>query len=296
MSSEDISKLNIQESNSEDDLPPELWIKIFDNLDLRDLATLSMTSKRFRELSLETMRHGTGWEWRVTPEQVLKCPESYATWFARVPSLGLKIEDILWWSVDDALSVEDIETATRMIKAGQLPEYFIRRKANSVKIALMTSEYGSYFNSTTNVTTAASMAKMGIITNVERMDLEDNIDISSIPSDNMAALCSVVTDWVGIEGVTGNVQTILANVKCKELGIADMNLDHDDTECLLEAMRNNVEDVELYYDVSLDIDVLTQYDGLGKCGKLWCWWDETLSNWASAVGWKYNGHNNFQRK
>ena len=292
MSSEDLNKLNLQDSNSDEDLPPELWIKIFDNLDLRDLVTLSMTSTIFRALSLQTLQLGTGWEWTVSPKEVRKCPESYAIWFARVPSLGLKIEDLLWRD-GVALSEEDIETATRMIQAGQLPEYFIRREANSIKIALEVSEYGSYFNDTTTVTTAASMAKMGIITSVENIDMWNNIDISSIPSDNMAALCSVVTDSVDIEGVTGNVQTILANIKCRMLGISDMNLDHDDTECLLETMRNNVEEVELY--VSLDIDVLTQYDGLGKCSKVWCW-DETLSNWASKVGWKKNGRNVFQRK
>ena len=242
---------------------------IFNNLDLRDLATLSITSRRFRALSLDILRIGTGLEWSVTPKEVLKCPESYATWFARVPSLGLNIEDILWWSAD-ALSEEDIETATRMIQAGQLPEDFITHKADNIKRWLGISEYGSYYtwNLLPTLTTAASMAKMGIITSVENIDILDNIDISSIPSDNMAALTSVVTDYVSIDKVTGNIQTILANIKCRELRITDMTLNQDDTECLLETMRNNVEEVEM--EGSLDIDVLIQYDGLGKCSKVGC--------------------------
>ena len=66
-------------------VPDEVWAMIFNNLDLRDLASVSMTSKRFRNLSLDTMRLGSGWEWTVTTEEVLRCPESYATLFARVP-------------------------------------------------------------------------------------------------------------------------------------------------------------------------------------------------------------------
>lgn len=71
MSSEDLSKLNLQDSKSDKDLPPELWVMIFDNLELRDLATLSMTSTRFRELSLYIVQEGNGWKWNVTSEKVL---------------------------------------------------------------------------------------------------------------------------------------------------------------------------------------------------------------------------------
>merc|ERR1712012_806841 len=103
----------------------------------------------------------------------------------------------------------------------------------------------------------------------------------------MAALTSVVTDYVSIIKVTGNIQTILANIKCRELRIWDMTLNQDDTECLLETMRNNVEEVEIAdFEMagSLDIDVLIQYDGLGKCSKVWCArYLDTLSNWASKV-------------
>jgi len=48
---------------------------------------------------------------------------------------------------------------------------------------------------------------------------------------------------------------------------------------------------------SLDIDVLIQYDGLGKCSKVWCArYLDTLSNWASKVGWKKVGKYVFSRQ
>lgn len=274
-------------------VPDEVWRLIFENLDLRDLATITKTSRLFKSISVVAMKFGSGWKWTVTPEEVLKCPESYATWFARVPSLCLRIEDILWSSDEDALSVEDIKTAERMIQDGQLLENFIAQKADLVKRALE-----SYPDpKLPTVTTAASLAKMGYITSVRELSMF-NIDISSIPSDNLAALCPAVTDCVWIGNVIGHTQTILANVKCRVLVLENITLDHEDTECLVETMRNSVEEVWLWPPGWMDINVFTQYDGLGKCCKVLDWGEsylETLTNWSKKLGWKFNHGGIFSR-
>ena len=144
------------------------------------------------------------------------------------------------------------------------------------------------------------MAKMGILTSLEKMWLQD-IDISSIPSDNMAALSSVVTDCVCIDNVTGNIQTILANVKCRELVIRDVNLDHDETECLLEAMRNNMEEVWLYMNVSLDINALMSWANVGWCGAStmvlanvarWSAWSGDIMTFSPTGQGRWNGDGN----
>ena len=132
------------------------------------------------------------------------------------------------------------------------------------------------------------MAKLGLITSVKKMWLR-GIDIRSIPADNISALASVVTDFVGIVRVTGDIIPVLSSVKSRRLWIQSMTLDADVTKALVTAMQTRVEQVWLYRDVRLDPSVLTQYDGHGKCRKVECWsreYQDTLHNWAGKVGWK----------
>ena len=135
---------------------------------------------------------------------------------------------------------------------------------------------------------------MGLLTSVESMKLF-NIDISSIPEENMSALCSVVTDYVRIYNVTGDVIPVLNSLQqCRELRIGGMTLDTDATRAMVTAMTHGVERVALGEWVSLEISVLTQYDGNGKCSKVECqgrsyekYWDN-IRQWANTVGWNAN--------
>ena len=269
-------------------MPDEMWREIFKHLGLRDLVAVSGTSNRLRALSLETVEKRTDWDnWHVTSKEALRCPESYAIWFSRVPSLNLKIDDILWSSDEDALTVKDIETAQRMVQEGQLTEDFITRKVDSVKNEL--SYELSYMGPELAIlTTGASMAREGLITSLEMLRLLD-IDITPIPADDLAALCSVVTDYVWIGNVTGDVSPVLNSLQGRAVMMFSMTLDDDATKALVNAMTQGVEMVYLRHCVSLDISIITQqYDGKGKCSRVYCWeegdWDN-ISLWAKSVGW-----------
>lgn len=275
-------------------LPDLVLYNIFDELDLRSLVWLSGTSHRLRDFSLDAVKRRTVWkvteDGKVAPtsEEVLKCPKSYAIWIARMPKLGIKIEDILW-SSDAALTVEDIETAADMIEAGQLPTDFINRKADSLKKAL------SLFDpQLSTVTSAAAMAKMGILDSVRILWLED-LDLSSVPSENLSALCSIVTGQVCIVNVTGDLITVLNSVECRQLRICAMALDVDATRALVTAMANRVEEVKLMPDVRLDTGIFTQYGGEGKCWRVEIQGNtnsyvDTFHEWSKGVKWIYAKH------
>ena len=271
-------------------LPDELLCNIFKSLGLKDLAALSRTCHRLREVSLDTVKGKTAWN--VTPQEVLRCPETYAIWFDRMPNTGLKIEDVLWssWRNSDvALTVENIKTAQRMIQAGQLHSDFIMWKASPVWASL-SSFIGNAQLST--VKTAVALLKAGIFSSLKEMTLRD-IDVSSIPAEDLSALSSVVIDRVVIMSVTGDVAPapFLNSIKSKVLDIRNMTLDHDATRALLTALIHGVEEV-LLYNLSLDISVLTAYDGQGKCSRMRFYdmsvgqqgWVD-ICQWANKVGW-----------
>ena len=187
------------------------------------------------------------------------------------------------WQSDAPLSEDDIVTTQSLIKTGHLPD-LISEKADLI------SKFLSDYPKLPTVTTAASMAKLGLITSVENMRLWD-IDIRSIPADNISALASVVTDRVEIYNVTGDIIPVLRSVKSRWLVINRMTLDAAVTKALVTAMETRVEEVRLglWSGVRLDPSVLTQYDGHGKCRKVECWsreYQDTLRNWAGKVGWK----------
>ena len=68
---------------------------------------------------------------------------------------------------------------------------------------------------------------------------------------------------------TDKLGSILASVKCPVLVLGKMDLSEAETQALVTAMRDWVHIVELYEDVTMDIEELTQYDGQGGCSVLW---------------------------
>ena len=73
-------------------------------------------------------------------------------------------------------------------------------------------------------------------------------------------------------------------------------LTQDDTQSLVAAMVSGVQKVELF-NVKLDMELLTQYDGKGKCDSIkffrkketkWRMKFKTqMKAWAERIGWKY---------
>ena len=117
--------------------------------------------------------------------------------------------------------------------------------------------------------TLCELAQHGKLSSVNKMYLE-NIDITGLSLD---ALTSIVSDKITIDKVIGDLTSILSSLKCKEIGINSQSLSKDETSCLLTAMRQSVEVVileEVEGKVQADVDILTMYDGKGRCREITC--------------------------
>ena len=136
---------------------------------------------------------------------------------------------------------------------------------------------------------AALLAWEGHLTSVEMMVIKD-IDITDIPCEQMENLISIVTENVWISNTTHSNQLgrLLANVKCQELLLEKMRLSESETRALVTAMTDQLQTVGLG-NVILDIEELTQYDGMGRCKKLrvcdYTGYENRLRYWAFLKGW-----------
>ena len=120
--------------------------------------------------------------------------------------------------------------------------------------------------------TVSQLAFEGYLTSVCKLNIEHTDVTDIIPSDQVKKLASVVTEEVRINNLTpiGQLDSILANVKCKKLILMNMMISEADTntKSLVTAMSDRVEEVDLWGGVTLDIEKLTKYDGQGCCRKL----------------------------
>ena len=147
---------------------------------------------------------------------------------------------------------------------------------------------------------ATQLAWEGHLPSVMEMELE-NMDLSDIPRDQIGELASIVTDKVDIDNITPatHLDIILERVRCPVLWLYDMSLTEPQTRALITAMRDKVEDVWLRPGVTLDIEALCQYNGLGTCRVLMvydlAWYkkkkkrrrhEERLRRWTEKVGWE----------
>ena len=142
---------------------------------------------------------------------------------------------------------------------------------------------------------AASLAQHGLLGSMSGMDLRD-VDLTSAPAEHLASLAYSVTGYVYIDNVSGcGLVTILDSVNSKELEISNQSLGSEETQALVQAMESRVEQVVLDYKVTLEIRVLMEYSGQGKCMKVWCDSDtadryrEQLRAWAKSRNWKVTG-------
>ena len=139
---------------------------------------------------------------------------------------------------------------------------------------------------------AASLAHHRLLGSVKKMELA-NVDLSSVPSEQLASLASSVTESVEISNALGcDLVTFLDSVKSEKLIICKESLDSKETEALVRAMESRVEEVELVYKATLEIRDLMEYSGQGKCRKVKCYGDtkgkyrEQLRTWAESRNWE----------
>ena len=136
---------------------------------------------------------------------------------------------------------------------------------------------------------AASLAHHGILGSVEQLFLCD-VDLTSVQADHLASLVSSVTWRVAISNVIGcDLVNILDGVKSLDFGlvIANQSLGSEETRALVRVMESGVTSVEMGDGLTLDIRVLIEYSGQGKCISLICKGDtedryrEQLRIWAT---------------
>ena len=127
------------------------------------------------------------------------------------------------------------------------------------------------------VASAAALARQGFLTSVRSLALVD-VDISGVPSEDLAKLLECVTESVYIENLRGDVTSVFSNINSMFLVIDNMSLSPVDTQALVSAMDTRVEEINLHEGVTLDLETLTQYDGTGKCGFLRTW-NIKCNNW-----------------
>ena len=150
-------------------------------------------------------------------------------------------------------------------------------------------------NNLPEITCVASLAHHGLLGSVFLLRLHD-VDLTSVPADHLVSLVSSVKakGAVLIENVNGRgLVTILDNVKSESLIIERQNLSRKETKAIMRAIESGVKKLELWDGVTLDIRVLKEYNGQGKCGIVRCEGDtldryrkQLNMNWARSRNWK----------
>ena len=144
----------------------------------------------------------------------------------------------------------------------------IRRKAES--LAARIKEKEKCISSISDITTAAILVHQGMLGSIVGLFLRD-VDLATVPAEHLASLASSITEYVYINNVSScDLINILERVKCKRVYISRQILSSEETQALVQAMEYHVKLVVLgvWGDVILDISVLTQYSGEGKCTEL----------------------------
>ena len=142
------------------------------------------------------------------------------------------------------------------------------------------------------ITCAANLAHHRLLGSVKELRLGD-VDLTSVPAEHLASLVSLVTWHVFIRNVRGcDLLTILDSVKSNRLLISSQSLGSEETQALVRVMESVVEEVKLVGGTTLDIRVLMEYSGQGKCRRVECEYGsegscrERLWTWATSRNWE----------
>ena len=155
------------------------------------------------------------------------------------------------------------------------------------------SEASSHEPSEAEIKRVALLALEGHLTSVNFMNIKA-INITDIPKDQMEKLTSIVTQRVDIDYMAHADQlgSTLSSATCSDLWLNNMELTETETQALVTAMRDRVQRVRLGYNVTLDIEELTKYDGQGRCSHIQVHGDtrnmykKRLKRWTAFKRWK----------
>ena len=141
-------------------------------------------------------------------------------------------------------------------------------------------------------TCAASLAYHGLLGSVNKISLH-NVNLTSIPEEHLTSIISSVTKEVDIRKVRGcDLVSLLDSVKSQVLRLRSQSLGSEETRALVRAMESRVESVTLNKGVTLDIRILSEYSGKGKCNGVRCYddtarrYNKKLTTWATSKNWE----------
>ena len=148
------------------------------------------------------------------------------------------------------------------------------------------------------VPTVVSLNHHGLLYSVEELNLWC-VNIAKLPAEHLVSLVSCVTERVFIKDVRNfDMVTLLDSVQCVSLEISSQSLSTEETWAVVRAMESNVEVLTLMGgpgNFTLDMAVLSQYSGQGKCYKVICYeqlkaeYEEQMRTWAKKIKWEVYG-------
>ena len=134
--------------------------------------------------------------------------------------------------------------------------------------------------SSAKVTEAAYLAKRRYLPKISKLRLPYNMDLSSVPSEDLAALGGCVADEVMISvGIKGDIAAFLSQLKSQMIAIhpppswsllKETSLSTATTKALVSAMGTGVGMLKLECgdEDIVDMKELSKYDGRGRCGSV----------------------------
>ena len=141
-------------------------------------------------------------------------------------------------------------------------------------------------------TCAASLAYHGLLGSVNKISLH-NVNLTSIPEEHLTSIISSVKAEVDICKVRDcNLVNLLDSIKSRVMRIRSQSLGSEETRALVRAMESRVEFVELDKGVTIDIRILREYSGTGKCDAVCCYdntarrYRKKLATWATSKNWE----------
>ena len=144
------------------------------------------------------------------------------------------------------------------------------------------------------IITYASLAHHGLLGSMDRL-LLNTADLATVPADLLASLISYSREEVAIRNVKNcDMISLLDSVQCEQLRIGIQSLSSEETMSLVRAMESRVERLKLASegDITLDMAVLSQYSGLGKCykvlfeGVFLVKYYEEVRSWTKKIQWR----------
>ena len=95
-----------------------------------------------------------------------------------------------------------------------------------------------------------------------------------------------------------DLSSVFPSLKCAQLRFVKQNLGSEETRALVQAMESNVQNVIIKIEVNLDMEILAQYSGAGKCDlvEFWIHGDGEDQRWnkvKNKIAWEHEANEHY---